>query len=155
MSTEMHYLSSDATYHGLPDGWVMHVHPQGWVYFRNAEHRMVVDEDIRDPAIFEKFSACFARWQPQGLLPDDFELHVLSLVNLKYSLIINHTQHVAGFNLEKAILREPLHTLSVPKSSRLRRLYWNYVQQHPVHVSVPKHAVVEARDALQALFLGK
>lgn len=38
---------------------------------------------------------------------------------------------------------------------RARRRYWTFVQNHPVHVQLSPRAFAEARDALQALELGK
>lgn len=36
----------------------------------------------------------------------------------------------------------------------MRRLYYNYLQQHPVHVPTPRHALAEAIDGIRAFQLG-
>lgn len=56
----------------VPDGWSIHVHPEGWIYFSNPSLRVVTQDDIRQPDHYRNMShAC-------SMLPMD-ELDALGL----------------------------------------------------------------------------
>ncbi|KAF9483947.1 hypothetical protein BDN70DRAFT_903892 [Pholiota conissans] len=137
--------------------WTLCVHPKGWVYFYNPSLKVVTDQDIRHSqslAIIEDISSqC-----PLSELTEHMEIHIYmtkkntssdgfsSLLNLA----VNHIHCVASYDLNE-IKGDNSHLLD-PKLcrslNRCRRLYWNYLWNHPVHVATPARALEDVSDAL-------
>ncbi|KAF8211266.1 hypothetical protein K438DRAFT_1807001 [Mycena galopus ATCC 62051] len=140
----------------VPEGWVCHVHPQGWIYFSNPSLRIVTDQDIRIPEVHEILDKVTQ-------LPlnneDGIELHLQATRELSgaatedrtqagvLSLAINHSHCIASYKLEDVTqfdsLQRDLRTLN-----RRRRLYYNFLWNHPCHAALPLNALDQAKDAL-------
>ncbi|KAJ7904382.1 hypothetical protein B0H14DRAFT_2662592 [Mycena olivaceomarginata] len=139
----------------VPEGWLLHVHPQGWIYFTNPSLKIVTDQDIRSQEVHGILDNVT---QPPLNGADDseqIELHVQATKELSgatdgrgvLSLAINHLHCVASYDLEEVIRFETLQT-DLRTLNRRRRLYWNFLWNHPSHVSLPSRALNEAKDAL-------
>lgn len=73
----------------------MHIHPQGWVYFRNPICHVVTDEGVREPAILEKLNAA-CEWLG---LPSDTEhdIYVVAAAKPPFVIFVNHDYAAASF----------------------------------------------------------
>lgn len=78
----------------------MYIHPRGSIYFRNDDSRVVVDEDIRTPAMLEKANA-FCSGQPYTFPSSETEVHMTYGVGASVCLFVNHQQCAAGYDLGK------------------------------------------------------
>ncbi|OCH90691.1 hypothetical protein OBBRIDRAFT_754450 [Obba rivulosa] len=144
------YISCSVKRDGLPKGWTMYVHPHGWVYFRNEEHKLVVNENIHDPDILAKVEQhCLKSFAD---LPDGMETCLLGSVQSSFNIYINHNQCIADYH-PSAILGSSLPEMSMRSLMRKRRLYWNYMLQHPAHTSISSKPYAEAVDALRSFYL--
>ncbi|KAJ6509911.1 hypothetical protein C8R47DRAFT_1095861 [Mycena vitilis] len=140
----------------LPQGWSLHVHPQGWIYFSNPSLKIVTDQDIRLPGIYAILDKA-AQISAVGNVDDleGIELHLQVTKELSgqadgpgvLSLAINHLHCVASYEIEDVKQSETLES-DLRILNRRRRLYWNYLWNHPSHVPLPKRALPEANDAL-------
>ncbi|KAJ6516023.1 hypothetical protein C8R45DRAFT_958497 [Mycena sanguinolenta] len=139
----------------VPEGWVLHAHPQGWLYFTNPALQIVTDQDVRLPEICEMLDKVT---QFPLNKADGIELHLQVAKELRgaaegrgvgaLSLAINHLHCVASYDLEEVTtgvdsLQADLRTLN-----RRQRLYWNFLWNHPSHAPLPSTALDSARDAL-------
>ncbi|KAF6762362.1 hypothetical protein DFP72DRAFT_878635 [Ephemerocybe angulata] len=141
----------------IPEAWSLCVHPQGWIYFHNASLKVVVDYDIRTP---ENLAAVYRSIgdYPLNNLEDDMEVH-LHVQNedkgpecvILFSLAINHKHCVASYSPND--ITEANCVFPRPQNSnRARRLYWNYLYNHPTHVKTPERALRDAADALTCFY---
>ncbi|KAI0068930.1 hypothetical protein BV25DRAFT_65802 [Artomyces pyxidatus] len=131
------------------EGWNIHIHPQGWLYFRDPVARVITDEDIRQPTTLRAVEE-YIRTFPITELEEDMELlvphdprpddHTFALaVNHALGLASRHIAEVKPKNLSRA---EP-HLLS-----RRKKMYWHFMERHPSHKAVPQGAEEEVKDAL-------
>ncbi|KAJ7699949.1 hypothetical protein B0H17DRAFT_925996, partial [Mycena rosella] len=131
-------------------GWQLNVHPQGWIYFSNPSFK-----DIRLPEVYEALYDHATRLNPIDAADEGIEMHLQVAKELSgpsdgrgvLSLAINHTHCIASYSLEdvkdwETLQRDP------HKLNRRRRLYWNFLWNHPSHVALPSQALPEASDAL-------
>ncbi|KAJ6599194.1 hypothetical protein DFH09DRAFT_1130389 [Mycena vulgaris] len=140
----------------IPEGWQLHVHPQGWIYFSSPFLKIVTDQDIRSPEVYEVVHDQATRLNPVNSGDPGIEIHMQVTKELSgtdasgrgvMSLAINHSHCIASYEFEEVkdletLQRDP-HTLN-----RRRRLYWNFLWNHPSHVILPPRALPEANDAL-------
>ena len=89
-----------------------------------------------------------------------------------FSLAINHRHCVASYTIEDIF--EPTVVYLDPRKrelflyqflcdslligsleNRLRRLYWNYLWNHPTHIPTPPQALQDAADALTWFFVSE
>ncbi|KAF9469012.1 hypothetical protein BDZ94DRAFT_1208240 [Collybia nuda] len=136
----------------LPDDWLLCVHPQGWIYFYSHILKVVTDQDIRDETVYQLITQHTSDY-PLSELNEGMEvqLHVKPQPGgagaATFYLVVNHKDCIASYEREevkdgKACTFDP-NTLN-----RRRRLYWNYLWHHPVHVPTPQRAFPDAVDAL-------
>ncbi|KDR83588.1 hypothetical protein GALMADRAFT_1338525, partial [Galerina marginata CBS 339.88] len=142
----------------LADDWTLCVHSQGWIYFYNPSLKVVTDQDIRRPEVLEMTENSYSQY-PLSELSDGMEvhLHVQSRISLRkpesgngissFNLTINHNHCTASYDFDE--VQDNNSTLLGPKRlNRCRRLYWNYLWNHPAHVPTPSRAIEDASDAL-------
>ncbi|SJL02261.1 uncharacterized protein ARMOST_05587 [Armillaria ostoyae] len=136
----------------IPDNWIQHVHPQGWLYFSCPSLKIVTAYDIRDPDIYEILTLNAAAYPLSGL-EDAMEVQLSghrnpgSLQSPALNLVINHLHCVASYELEE--VRSDTISLTNPYIlNRRRRLYWNFVCRYPSHMRCPDRAIPDASDAL-------
>ena len=150
------YVTFSSLEKHAPEGWRMFTHPRGSIYFRNDQHKLTVDEDIRIPSHLAKAEAfCASHVEPS--LPDHMEIFMAYGVDASTCLYVNHRQCVASYDLAKITAGSIIRKLPVdscksaclssafPRSHsvdisiyafavlRFRRLYWNFVRHHPSH----------------------
>ncbi|EMD40642.1 hypothetical protein CERSUDRAFT_111225 [Gelatoporia subvermispora B] len=142
------YISTTLKMEGLPKGWTMYVHPHGWVYFRNEEYKLVLNEDIRDP---DTFANVGKHCLETSDLPDGVEACLLGSVQSAFMIFIDHNQCTADYR--RPDTASNLTDMTMPVLMRRRRLYWNYILQHPVHITIRTRAFTEAVDALRSFYL--
>ncbi|KAI1796251.1 hypothetical protein LXA43DRAFT_989002 [Ganoderma leucocontextum] len=128
----------------------MYTHPRGSIYFRNVQYKLTVDQDIRVPANLSKAEAFCAKYVPQSL-PEAMEACMAYGVDASTCLFVNHKQCVAGYDTFK-LTGSTLRTLSVDNLLRFRRLYWNFMKNHPSHHPCHEEGYREAIDALRAYY---
>ncbi|KAJ7499047.1 hypothetical protein FB451DRAFT_1204072 [Mycena latifolia] len=139
----------------VPEGWQLHVHPQGWIYFSSPSLGIVTDQDIRLPEVYGILCDQATRLKPIIAGDQAIEMHLQVAKELSglsdgrgvLGLAINHTHCIASYDFEEvkeweSLQRDP-RTLN-----RRRRLYWNFLWNHPSHVALPSRALPEASDAL-------
>lgn len=103
MELEANFYTRFDVRHGTPQGWTSYIHPQGWVYFRNDQYRVVTDEDIRIPDVYTRIlNSC--REEAFGEIPEGSEVHLLS--EPQYSLFVNHRERVATYDVNSSHLPE-------------------------------------------------
>ncbi|KAJ7086762.1 hypothetical protein C8R44DRAFT_687715 [Mycena epipterygia] len=153
----------------VPEGWQLHVHPQGWIYFSNPSLSVVTDQDIRLPELFGILHDQATRLNPMN---SGVEMHLQVTKELQVSgssesrgvlsLAIDHSYCIASYDFEEVkelktlqgdprTRKNPIQDDSSIKFSivnRRRRLYWNFLWNHPSHVALPSRALPEANDAL-------
>ncbi|KAJ6539219.1 hypothetical protein B0H19DRAFT_1177742 [Mycena capillaripes] len=135
-------------------GWLLHVHPQGFIYFTNPVLKVVTDQDVRLPEIHEILDKATPLPNNANDL-EGIELHLQVTKELSdtaggsgiLSLAINHLHCVASYEIDDVKQPETL-SLDLRTLNRRRRLYWNFLWNHPSHVSLPSRALPEANDAL-------
>ncbi|KAJ7507678.1 hypothetical protein B0H11DRAFT_2313851 [Mycena galericulata] len=142
---------------------MLHVHPQGWIYFSNPSLRVVTDQvsspaevkDVRLPEIYEVLHDQATRLNPLNSSDKGIEMHLQVAKELSgpsggrgfLSLAINHTHCIASHDLGEVKEWETLQR--DPRIwNRRRRLYYNYLWTHPCHAPLPSSAHPEANDAL-------
>ncbi|KAJ3549530.1 hypothetical protein NMY22_g853 [Coprinellus aureogranulatus] len=64
-----------------------------------------------------------------------------------FSLAINHKHCVASYTIGEIVEPAVLY-LDPRRQNRSRRLYWNYLWNHPTHTPTPSQAISDAADAL-------
>ncbi|KAH9965722.1 hypothetical protein BC827DRAFT_760720 [Russula dissimulans] len=136
----------------VPEGWISHIHPQGWAYFRHPKIRVVTNDDIRIPKVLETVES-YIKTYPFSDLEDGMELlvpHDPQPNEHAASLVINHKFCMAGYDVKEVISTAGMEADHVNKR---RRMYWNYLERHPNHVLLPPNAENEARDALTWYYL--
>ncbi|KAJ8523448.1 hypothetical protein ONZ45_g30 [Pleurotus djamor] len=106
----------------LPGGWLMCVHPQGWVYFVNPSLKITTDSDIREEDTLRSIMALHSDSSLASKLEDDMEVQVnISSTNhdnaQSFNLVINHTLCVASFNIEDVTSESP--SLQCPNEHNL------------------------------------
>ncbi|KAH9938540.1 uncharacterized protein B0H18DRAFT_18585 [Fomitopsis serialis] len=153
-TTDDAYIVLERTRSDMPPGWTQYIHPQGWAYFRNDEFKLVVDEDIHQPEILASVNEyCLANQASN--LPDGLEACLLGSAGSYFYLIIDHTQCLAEHAVAKP-LKDWVGSedVSISNLLRRRRLYWNFVQGHPSHMTMPHRALTEAIDSVRAYYFG-
>ncbi|KAM5534280.1 hypothetical protein V8D89_012008 [Ganoderma adspersum] len=145
------YVTFSSLRNQAPEGWRMYTHPRGSVYFRNIPCRLTVDEDIRIPANLSKAQEFCAKYVPQTL-PEGIEACMAGYgVDASTCLFVNHKQCVAGYDISK-LKGTVLRSLSADNLLRFRRLYWNFMRNHPSHHPCPEEGYREAIDALRSFY---
>ncbi|KAL0949679.1 hypothetical protein HGRIS_009717 [Hohenbuehelia grisea] len=151
-------LSRDLSFAELPNlpaDWRLCVHPKGWIYFYHEGMRVVTDSDVRDPFVHLRI---MDQINSSGFddLGEEMEVQVhtghISLLSSvtdqsHLHLHVNHKNCIASYNLQE-VLSEHVALLSPDDFNRRRRMYWNYLWNHPAHIPTPDRAVSEATDAL-------
>lgn len=129
----------------LPIPWILCTHPKGSIYFYNRNLRVVTDEDIRQPEVYESIMHQCS-FYPISELAEGMEvlLHNTNIdAHVGFNLAVNHELCLASFELRDIYkLDSDMRLLN-----RHRRRYWDYIRRHPAHVRPPKlalHDVVEA-----------
>ncbi|KAJ7781377.1 hypothetical protein B0H16DRAFT_1358888 [Mycena metata] len=138
----------------VPEGWLLHVHPQGWIYFSNPSLKIVTDQDARIPEVYEILQKAI-QLHLGSTDSEEAETHMQVTRELQasgpgvgaLSLVIDHLNCIASYEWEDVKSFEDLQT-DLRVLNRRRRLYWNFLWNHPSHVSLPSRALPEARDAL-------
>ncbi|KII94619.1 hypothetical protein PLICRDRAFT_97210, partial [Plicaturopsis crispa FD-325 SS-3] len=131
--------------------WILHVHPEGYVYFYNPRLRIVTDEDVRLPDTYDAVMRN-CRQYPVSMLNDDMEVHLNGLPpedTASFNLVANHKHCIASYDLHE-VTDSNVSALSLPNLNRRRRLYYSHLQSHPSHVptATSERATREAVDAL-------
>ena len=92
----------------LPPGWRLHIHPQGWLYFRHPEQRIVTDDDVRKSDDFDKIQTYITTSLVEELPPGDhFEVllpRTLEPGERALLLFINHSLQLASYDLSEVTL---------------------------------------------------
>ncbi|KAJ7047498.1 hypothetical protein C8F04DRAFT_1059072 [Mycena alexandri] len=138
----------------VPKDWLLHVHPQGWIYFYNPSLKIVIDQDVRILEVYEIVQKAI-QLNPSDADSQEMETHMQVTQELQasgagvgvLSLVIDHLNCIASYEWEDVKCFEDLQT-DLRVLNRRRRLYWNYLWNHPSHVLLPSRALPEARDAL-------
>ncbi|KAH7105497.1 hypothetical protein BKA62DRAFT_613097 [Auriculariales sp. MPI-PUGE-AT-0066] len=118
----------------VPQGWIMHEHPSGWLYFTHEILRIVTDDDIRDPALLASLENQISIMPP---IPDKCEIQLHArFANRRF---VNHDAALAGYSL-KAVYGPQVDCLDAGALIRLRKLYWSFLQEHPCHAPLPPGA---------------
>ncbi|KAF8076255.1 hypothetical protein FPV67DRAFT_405896 [Lyophyllum atratum] len=139
-----------------PDIWALCVHPQGWIYFYSSFLKVVTDQDVRDPDISELLIKNTSNY-PLPDLDDQMEVQLFVQTNMgpegmaNIFLVINHKHCVAAYDLHE-VRDQNVRLLDPQTLNRRRRLYFNYLWNHPAHVPTPKRAIPDASDALTWYF---
>ncbi|CCM04849.1 uncharacterized protein FIBRA_07042 [Fibroporia radiculosa] len=141
------YINLNHSREGLPMGWTMYIHPRGWVYFRNSEYNVIVDEDIRAPVMLFRFMNC-PILETFSTLPDGVEASFLNLSGSYFHLFVDHNQCTADYGATY----NPQTVFKSTSMLRRRELYWNFVQQHPTHIPFPERGSQEAVDAIKLYY---
>jgi hypothetical protein len=76
----------------LPDGWNLHVHPRGWIYFASKKYKTVADQDIRNPDDFAELLSLIETHHSSEL-KESIEMHF----HYHMCLYINHTYCIASY----------------------------------------------------------
>ncbi|KAF8192587.1 hypothetical protein BJ912DRAFT_962460 [Pholiota molesta] len=137
----------------IPD-WTLCVHPQGWVYFYNPVLKAVTDQDIRQPEVLLHTEEICSQY-PLSELSEQMEVHIhmTQMISLAigskglFNLAISHIHCVASYDLDE-VKGDNSCLLSPLRLNRCRRLYWNYLMNHSVHVPTPSRALEDASDTL-------
>ncbi|KAF4602432.1 hypothetical protein EYR40_005639 [Pleurotus pulmonarius] len=100
----------DSTGHGakfiVPEGWKLCVHPQGMIYFYNTTLRIVVDEDIRDGAIYRSTMQKFEDLVSLGAVIKEDELELCLQPDTpdetagQFDMFVNHADCIASYNIQ-------------------------------------------------------
>ncbi|KAH9482388.1 hypothetical protein JR316_0004488 [Psilocybe cubensis] len=143
----------------IPEGWTMCVHPQGWVYFYNHTLKVVADHNIRLPGILEITRQSYLGY-PLSELTEGMEVHLHVQAQkiadkfkgnnggiATFNLTINHKHCVASYEIAD-VMGDNSCLLGPQRLNRCRRLYWNYLWNHPSHVTTPPRAIEDAFDSL-------
>ncbi|KAL0070878.1 hypothetical protein AAF712_002099 [Marasmius tenuissimus] len=135
--------------HEIPEGWDVFVHLRGWLYFFNSSLKLVTDQDIRDPRLYELFSSQASKLTPSEW-PEGMEVlfQVNKSGNIDYLLAVNHKHCTAVSQSIEDCFDEAIESLDIHALNRRRRLYWNYLWGHPSHAPCPSRALPDASDAL-------
>ncbi|KAJ7179253.1 hypothetical protein C8R46DRAFT_1073123 [Mycena filopes] len=138
----------------VPEGWLLHVHPQGWIYFSSPSLKIVTDQDVRIPEVYEILDKAI-QLNPSNVDLGDIETHLQVTQDLQssgpgvgvLSLAIDHSNCIASYEFHdvKSFNDPPTDLRAL---NRRRRLYWNFLWNHPSHVALPSRALPEAKDAL-------
>ncbi|EJD06145.1 uncharacterized protein FOMMEDRAFT_139393 [Fomitiporia mediterranea MF3/22] len=145
----------------LPPGWTSYIHPKGWVYYFNADHRIVTDFKIEYQLGLQEFQAALREVQgfPVELLPESCELWIdcklESGVNQAEKLFIDHEKrrlsqkvpvHRPGSETDDWSWQDE--ELDVRQQLIYEQAYWEYIMSHPCHAPLPSHAEEDAKAAL-------
>ncbi|KAL1944290.1 hypothetical protein VTO73DRAFT_3475 [Trametes versicolor] len=131
-------------------GWATYVHPRGAVYWVNATHQVVVDDDIREPLSLQRANQLCAQCAELDL-SGGMEAHMIGGLDASFCLFVNHKQCVAGYELPK-VRSSVVKDMTVSALMRGRRLYWNFMSAHPSHRPCPPQGFDEAIDALRSYY---
>ncbi|KAH9943318.1 uncharacterized protein BXZ73DRAFT_87668 [Epithele typhae] len=142
------YITLSSLRSVAPDGWNLFVHPRGSMYFRHKTCQVVVDEDIRLPTLLASAEAFCALHAPVRS-GSEIEAYMAAGVEASVCLFINHHQCMASFDYHK-LSHSALMNISVDVFLRYRRLYWNFVLNHPSHRPCHSRGPQEAIDALRS-----
>lgn len=85
----------------LPHPWALCTHPQGSIYFYNPDLKVVTDEDIRDPDVYQSVIRNCSIY-PISKLGDGMEVHLHETnadANTCFNLAVNHVLCLASFEL--------------------------------------------------------
>ncbi|KAF4600669.1 hypothetical protein EYR38_005312 [Pleurotus pulmonarius] len=89
-----------------PEGWKLCVHPQGMIYFYNPTLRIVVDEDIRDGAIYRSTMQKFEDLVSLGAVIKEDELELCLQPDTpdetagQFDMFVNHAECIASYNIQ-------------------------------------------------------
>ncbi|PIL37278.1 hypothetical protein GSI_00971 [Ganoderma sinense ZZ0214-1] len=144
------YVTFSSLRNQAPEGWRMYTHPRGSVYFRHIRCRLAVDEDIRIPVNLNKAEEFCAKYVPHTL-PEGMEACMAYGVDASTCLFVNHKQCVAGYDISK-LKGSVLRSLSADSLLRFRRLYWNFMKNHPSHHPCSEEGYREAIDTLRSYY---
>lgn len=141
---------------------------QGGVYFHNPSLKIVTDQDMRQPRLLQLMEET-AKLYPSSNLSENMEIQISSFqkdkIHWETNLAINHKHCVASSNFDDvsdsnvgflepvrrqsiSILLENRRWIKAMTVNRCRRLYWTFLNNHPVHVPTPARALQDASDAL-------
>ena len=83
--------------------WQLKCHPNGAIYFYSNELKVVTDEDIRDPEIYQSVMNKCSLY-PLSELEDEMEVYLHSSsveVDSSFNMAINHQLCLASYNLNE------------------------------------------------------
>ncbi|KDQ10161.1 hypothetical protein BOTBODRAFT_147845 [Botryobasidium botryosum FD-172 SS1] len=138
-----------------PDGWELHVHPDGWVYFDSPHRKFVTDRDIRQPSILKRIEADIANWAPKfGWAAHIDVMH--NLVDGDWMVYVDHSNRIS----EVFQAHDPPNPIALKASGWRQRkkyemAYWRQFKNYPSHRPLPDDAEGLARAALGTSKLGK
>lgn len=97
------FKSRDQVDQTVPDGWSLCIHPRGWIYFYNASLKIVTDQDVRDPEIYNatKYQSTL---YPMSELADHMEVQMQVQPDVGqtiFNIAINHEHCVASHDLHE------------------------------------------------------
>ncbi|KAJ8697861.1 hypothetical protein PTI98_004632 [Pleurotus ostreatus] len=147
----------NSTGHGakfvVPEGWKLCIHPQGMIYFYNSALRIVVDEDVRDAAIYRSTMQKFEDLVSLGAVMEEDELELCLQPDTpdetagQFDMFVNHVDCIASYNIQD--VRPGTAAQLDPRTlNRRRSMYWNHIRVHPSHVPLAGRALPDAADAL-------
>lgn len=87
----------------IPHPWQLKCHPNGALYFYSNELKVVTDEDIRDPQIYQSVMHRSSLY-PLSELEDGMEVHLHSSsieAHSSFNMAINHQLCLASYNLNE------------------------------------------------------
>ena len=73
---------------------------QGWIYFFNAELKVVTDDDIRQDDIAQRVHGACNRY-PLTELDDGMEVHLYGNSSEVYNLAVNHDHCIASYDIQE------------------------------------------------------
>ncbi|KAH9899739.1 hypothetical protein C8Q73DRAFT_833537 [Cubamyces lactineus] len=144
------YISISTLAKSAPPGWIMHVHPRGFIYWSSPRYKAIVDADLRIPAHLEKAHQFCAHCAELDL-DEGMEAHVVGGMDASFCLFVNHRQCVAGYELATVKTRN-VRDMTANALLRARRLYWNFIAYHPSHSPCSPQGFEEAIDALRSFY---
>ncbi|KDQ16429.1 hypothetical protein BOTBODRAFT_186485 [Botryobasidium botryosum FD-172 SS1] len=141
----------------LPAGWVIHAHPNGWVYFSCPARSLVTDLDIRDHAMLrlveqrvQGYPNTFGVLSQATNSPIDWFIDMETGVEI---YCVDHSRKRMALPPFKGLASDARDlTWNEEKLSKER--YWNYFKNHPSHHPLPDGAAYLALLALRSNCVG-
>ncbi|KAF8507709.1 hypothetical protein JB92DRAFT_2793292, partial [Gautieria morchelliformis] len=145
----------------LPDDWVAHVHPKGWLYYTNRSRKLVTDYKIETREGQDQLREALGEYEvlEGDQLPAGCELWVNEGLNLEKPerLYVDHQERMVtvtppkrGDSLRpgrRATLTEDSEK-GMKRKLRLEQDYFDFLRGHPCHVRLPDDSEEDALSAL-------
>ncbi|KDQ11080.1 hypothetical protein BOTBODRAFT_465409 [Botryobasidium botryosum FD-172 SS1] len=135
-----------------PPGWLLHLHPNGWVYFTHPVFGLVTNADIRQPSVYGRlnpiFQSAYLNWQPR---PASTEILIDDDMN---ELYVNHSLKLASFASWNDLNAEFAESQSWRLHKIYEKNYWKCFKDHPSHHPLPEGAEELATGTVNSSLVG-